>query len=290
MLLGLTEPTAGEARVEGLDATRAPLEVKRRVGYLPDDVGFYGDLSGRENLRYTAALNRVPRVEAEERIDSLLRDVGLSDAGDRRVSEYSRGMGAGRVSGGADQEVAVTMRATGYVVPKGHTLRLAVTPAYWPMLWPLRSGPALTIDRERSRLDLPVVPPKAATSSVVAPEPEQRHDRGSPRRWSSQVFGSDEVRMERVTDSGVVTLDDASWWRVGDRTTWSTGDDPLQSTTTTAAAMERGRADWRVRWQATSTMTADAECFHVAVSVSASANDETVFERSYAYDIARDHC
>ena len=96
--------------------------------------------------------------------------------------------------------------------------------------------------------------------------------------------------MERVTDSGVVTLDDASWWRVGDRTTWSTGDDPLQSTTTTAAAMERGRADWRVRWQATSTMTADAECFHVAVSVSASANDETVFERSYAYDIARVHC
>jgi len=199
-------------------------------------------------------------------------------------------MGAGRVSGGADQEVAVTMRATGYVVPKGHTLRLAVTPAYWPMLWPLRSGPALTIDRERSRLDLPVVPPKAATSSVVAPEPEQRHDRGSPRRWSSQVFGSDEARMERVTDSGVVTLDDASWWRVGDRTTWSTGDDPLQSTTTTAAAMERGRADWRVRWQATSTMTADAECFHVAVSVSASANDETVFERSYGYDIAREHC
>jgi ABC-2 type transport system ATP-binding protein len=92
MLLGLTEPTAGEARVEGLDASRAPLEVKRRVGYLPDDVGFYGDLSGRENLRYTAELNRVPRAEGEERIDGLLRDVGLSDAGDRRVSEYSRGM------------------------------------------------------------------------------------------------------------------------------------------------------------------------------------------------------
>jgi len=92
MLLGLTEPTAGKARVDGLDATRAPLEVKRRVGYLPDDVGFYSDLTGRDNLRYTAQLNRLPKEVAEERIEHLLHDVGLTDAADRRVSEYSRGM------------------------------------------------------------------------------------------------------------------------------------------------------------------------------------------------------
>jgi ABC-type branched-subunit amino acid transport system ATPase component len=46
MLLGLTEPTGGEARVLGLDPARNPLKVKRHVGYLPDNVGFYGDLSG----------------------------------------------------------------------------------------------------------------------------------------------------------------------------------------------------------------------------------------------------
>ena len=61
MLLGLTEPTGGSARVVGLDPSRGPLEVKRRVGYMPDSVGFYGDLTGRENLRYTARLNRLPR-------------------------------------------------------------------------------------------------------------------------------------------------------------------------------------------------------------------------------------
>ena len=201
-------------------------------------------------------------------------------------------MGAGRVTGSAEQEATVSMRATGYVVPKGHTLRLAVTPGYWPMVWPLSSKATLTIDRQRSRLDLPVVPPKATTSSIVAPEPERRREHGSPRRWSSQVFGSDEVRMERVTDSGVVPLDDGSWWRVGGSTTWSTGDDPLDSMTTTATEMERGRGDWHVRWSATSTMTADAECFHVATCrrSQASANDEMVFERSYGYDIARDHC
>ncbi|HET6820916.1 MAG TPA: ATP-binding cassette domain-containing protein, partial [Candidatus Limnocylindria bacterium] len=47
MLLGLSEPTTGTARVVGLDPAREPLEVKRRVGYLPDAVGFYGRLSGR---------------------------------------------------------------------------------------------------------------------------------------------------------------------------------------------------------------------------------------------------
>ena len=96
--------------------------------------------------------------------------------------------------------------------------------------------------------------------------------------------------MERATDSGPVPLDDGSWWRVGGRTTWSTADDPLQSTTTTSAVMERGRGDWHTQWKATSTMTADAEHFHVAIDVSATANGEPVFERSYGHDIPRDHC
>ncbi len=87
MLLGLTEPTSGEARVDGLDATRAPLEVKRRVGYLPDDVGFYGDLTGRDNLRYTAELNRLPSAVAQARIDALLRRRGF---GRRRGSAGRR--------------------------------------------------------------------------------------------------------------------------------------------------------------------------------------------------------
>jgi ABC-2 type transport system ATP-binding protein len=92
MLLGLTEPTSGEARVVGLDPQRAPLEVKRRVGYLPDAVGFYGDLTGRENLRYTARLNGLSRDVAEASIDEVLDQVGLVDRADSRVDTYSRGM------------------------------------------------------------------------------------------------------------------------------------------------------------------------------------------------------
>ena len=64
MLLGLTEPTSGEAQVMGLDPRREPRQVKRRVGYLPDAVGFYGGLTGRQNLRYTANLNGLRRATA----------------------------------------------------------------------------------------------------------------------------------------------------------------------------------------------------------------------------------
>ncbi len=92
MLLGLTEPTAGEARVVGLDPTRQPLGVKRRVGYVPDAVGFYGGLTGRENLRYTAKLNGLTGDDAEGRIDVVLDQVRLSDRADDKVDTYSRGM------------------------------------------------------------------------------------------------------------------------------------------------------------------------------------------------------
>jgi ABC-2 type transport system ATP-binding protein len=92
MLLGLSEPTEGEAEVVGLDPARFPLEVKRRVGYLPDNVGFYATLTGRENLRYTARLNGLEREEGEARIDALLQQAGLGGAADSRVDTYSRGM------------------------------------------------------------------------------------------------------------------------------------------------------------------------------------------------------
>ena len=90
MLLGLTEPTSGSMEVLGLDPRRNPLEIKRRVGYLPDAVGFYDNLSGRQNLRFTARLNRIE--DADAHIEHLLGVVGLSGAGDQPAGEYSRGM------------------------------------------------------------------------------------------------------------------------------------------------------------------------------------------------------
>lgn len=92
MLLGLTEPTEGTATIAGHDCTREPIAVKRMVGYLPDNVGFYTDMTGRENLRFTGRLNGLGGDALEARINGLLRRVGLEESGDRKTGTYSRGM------------------------------------------------------------------------------------------------------------------------------------------------------------------------------------------------------
>ncbi len=92
MLLGLTEPTEGEVRVLGFNPARQPLSVKARVGYLPDMVGFYDELTARENLIYTAKLNGFSHREAYQRIAEVLEEVGLLDLSDHRVGTFSRGM------------------------------------------------------------------------------------------------------------------------------------------------------------------------------------------------------
>ncbi len=92
MLLGLTEPTSGKVRVCGIDSTYQPILVKRKVGYLPDEVGFYEDLSAFENLLYTAALNGIGPEEAQQRARYLLEQVGLAAHAWQKVRTYSHGM------------------------------------------------------------------------------------------------------------------------------------------------------------------------------------------------------
>ena len=81
MLLGLTEPTAGSASISGVDCTRNPIQVKRFVGYLPDNMGFYPDMTGRQNLRMTGAMNGLSGDYLEARIDELVARVGSRGRG-----------------------------------------------------------------------------------------------------------------------------------------------------------------------------------------------------------------
>lgn len=92
MILGLTEPASGTINVCGFNPSLNPVEVKKRVGYLPEDVGFYDDYSGLDNLIYTAALNSIPAGEAKKRAFDLLSRVGLSGEADKAAGKYSRGM------------------------------------------------------------------------------------------------------------------------------------------------------------------------------------------------------
>lgn len=92
MMLGLTERSAGHVTVLGKNPMRSPLTVKRRVGYLPDSIGFYDNLTATENLAYTARLMDIPRSERSERIAAALARVRLSDVAGKRVGTFSRGM------------------------------------------------------------------------------------------------------------------------------------------------------------------------------------------------------
>jgi ABC-2 type transport system ATP-binding protein len=92
MMLGLTEISKGEVRVLGFNPAREPLSVKRRVGYLPDTVGFYDNLTAADNLRYTARLIGFRMMEREKRIAAALDRVGLAEFADQQVGTYSRGM------------------------------------------------------------------------------------------------------------------------------------------------------------------------------------------------------
>ena len=92
MMLGLTEPDSGSVEVCGFDAITNQIEVKRKVGYLPDEVGFYENRSGLENLLYTAQLNRIPLATAKERAWQLLKQVGLEKEAGKNTGAYSRGM------------------------------------------------------------------------------------------------------------------------------------------------------------------------------------------------------
>jgi ABC-2 type transport system ATP-binding protein len=92
MLLGLADISAGTARVFGHDPMREPLAVKRLIGYLPDTVGFYDNISAADNLHYTARLVGFHLIDRKKRIAAALERVGLSDVANKRVGTFSRGM------------------------------------------------------------------------------------------------------------------------------------------------------------------------------------------------------
>lgn len=92
ILLGLTEPTSGKVAVCGQNPSRNPIAVKRLIGYLPENVGFYDDLTAQENLRLVARLNGIPDRRSKARIEEILEQVGLAEVARRPVRTFSRGM------------------------------------------------------------------------------------------------------------------------------------------------------------------------------------------------------
>jgi ABC-2 type transport system ATP-binding protein len=92
MLMGFSEPTSGTVSVVGHNPAREPIKVKKVVGYMPEKIGFYDDLTARENLQYTGRLNGLTGSLLSDKIDVLLEVVGLKDKAGQVVGKFSHGM------------------------------------------------------------------------------------------------------------------------------------------------------------------------------------------------------
>jgi sodium transport system ATP-binding protein len=91
MLYTLMQPDSGRILVDGLDAQREPLAVRRRLGVLPDARGLYRRLTARENIAYYAALQGLAAPLARERVDLLLQTLAMQDIAGRRAEGFSQG-------------------------------------------------------------------------------------------------------------------------------------------------------------------------------------------------------
>ena len=92
MLIGLTEPTKGWARVADFDPTKEAIKVKEIVGYIPENIGFYDDMNAIENLLFIARLNNIPDAVSSPKIEEALESVGLKEEAEKKIGAYSRGM------------------------------------------------------------------------------------------------------------------------------------------------------------------------------------------------------
>jgi ABC-2 type transport system ATP-binding protein len=92
IMMGILVPSSGRVAIDGLDCQGDRVEVKRRVGYLPDNPMFYDYLRGREILIFVGEMHGLGRREAESRADRLLHDLRLEDAAEDYAVNYSTGM------------------------------------------------------------------------------------------------------------------------------------------------------------------------------------------------------
>lgn len=84
LMMGMLQPTSGSIKINGIDVAKNPLEIKKMCGYLPENVGFYENLTAKQNLLYFAEFYKMSKDEATKIIDDLLELVGIAHAADKK--------------------------------------------------------------------------------------------------------------------------------------------------------------------------------------------------------------
>jgi len=209
----------------------------------------------------------------------------------------------------ADETVEVTMTAISWVFPPGHRIRLSVSDAYWPWVWPRPAAQsaktaaeptaALVLEPAHSALLLPIrdldapsqavrfepaeqAPPLAVTSETSAGDAPEREVRYFPQNEQWQLVVNPNYAGTTVFPDGLRKSEQA-------RETYTIrSDDPLSATASSDWTITLDRPGWAVEVTAHAEMTADADTFHTSHTVRATLDQATVFDRSWQADIPRD--
>jgi hypothetical protein len=199
---------------------------------------------------------------------------------------------------GRPVDVTLRLDAAGWSMPAGHRFRIAIAPSYWPTIWPAPELVTLTIHTGPDcALRLPLRPPRPEDSMLAAFGPAE----GTPRiardvlrpaaRHRRLVVDQATRRqtLESGADSGRIRWHwlDLETERVGTETHSIVEGDPLSAEVRCHRRFELVRDDWRVRGEAESVMTCDAERFYVTTLVRAWEDDALVHERERRFVVAR---
>jgi hypothetical protein len=204
---------------------------------------------------------------------------------------------------GRRYRVRVDLNHAAHAFPAGHRLRVAVSNAYWPLLWPSPEAVRLTLFAGAGRLDLPVRPPRPGGEAAPPPGPESAPPvarttlrEGRIERGVTRDLLTGEVVHRLFIDGGVfgpaglIRIDEIEQelghvmtceYRIRD-------DDPLSARAEVVQSYVMARGDWRVRIEARAAMSADAQAFHLAAGLEAYEGEEQVFARTWDDSIPRE--
>jgi putative CocE/NonD family hydrolase len=200
---------------------------------------------------------------------------------------------------GKRYEIRVPLDFIAYSLPVGHRLRVAVSPTYWPWAWPSPEPVTLSVFPEGSHLALPLRTPRPEDEELPAfAEPEH----SAPLEVESVAAGPEGRVLKRNLATGLV--EQIFDWNLGgtqrvvpidlvsedtSHTVYSIVEgDPLSAAVRFHATSGMARGDWRTRAEVTSTMTGDAESFHVTTVLEAYEGGTRVFARTWAFRFPRD--
>jgi uncharacterized protein len=183
-----------------------------------------------------------------------------------------------------------------YRVPAGHRLRLAISAAFWPMIWPSPEPVTVTVASANSRLHLPVrkvggqQPVHISPTKPAEPSGFDMLREGLSERRISHDLVTGETIVEHVDDAGLRRLHSSGIETgiAGRESYGITGNDPLSAWAKIHGTTETGRDGWRVRTESWSAMRADATTFYLEAELAAFENEQKVFHHRWERAIPRD--